>query len=198
MPRYKPRKNLVAQEGPHDIDRPDLLTSVKKILGREKTFSFISFFITSILLFIFWIFLSGRFDLFHLSLGILCCTLVAYMSHDLLFKDIRAKNRHIEIIRIFKYIPWLFYQIVLANIHVSYLALHPKLPINPKIIRFKSKLKKDLALVTYANSITLTPGTITVLIKDREYYVHVLSKKVADELLTGEMENKIAHIYLEE
>lgn len=165
---------------------------------KKKEESFLSFITTFILLFIFWISLSGHFDLFHLSLGLICSALVAHASHDLLFKEIRAKNRHIEIIRIFKYLPWLIYQIVLANIHVVYLALHPKLPIDPEIIKFKTKLKKDLALVSFANSITLTPGTITVLIKDGEYYVHALSKKVADDLLTGEMENRVAHIYLED
>jgi len=80
--------------------------------------------------------MSGRFDYFHLSLGIISCAIVAHISHDLLFKDIKAKNRHIEVIRFIKYLPWLFYQIVLANLHVAYLALHPGMPklIDPHII----------------------------------------------------------------
>ena len=96
------------------------------------------------------------------------------------------------------YIPWLIYQIVLAAIHVTSLALHPRMidRIDPKIIRFNTKLKKDIALVTFANSITLTPGTITVRIVDGEYYVHAISKKVADEL-PGEMERRIARAYKE-
>jgi multicomponent Na+:H+ antiporter subunit E len=52
-----------------------------------------------------------------------------------------------------------------------------------------------MSLAVFANSITLTPGTITADIKDGEYYVHALSKKVADDLLTGEMENKVAEIF---
>ncbi len=157
-----------------------------------------AFIVTFLILFIFWILMSGRFDYFHLSLGIISCTIVAHISHDLLFKDIKAKNRHIEVIRFIKYLPWLFYQIVLANLHVAYLALHPGMPklIDPHIIRFKTKLKKDLSLVTFANSITLTPGTITVLIKEGHYYVHAIDRFVA-ESLPGDMEKRVGHIFME-
>jgi multicomponent Na+:H+ antiporter subunit E len=121
------------------------------------------------------------------------------MSHDLLFKSEKFSVRHaIEFVRFIKYIPWLLYQIILSNIHVAYLVLHPRMPIEPNLIRFKSKLKKDISLVTFANSITLTPGTITADIKDGEYYVHCVSKKVADDLLTGDMEKRVSHIFEEE
>jgi multicomponent Na+:H+ antiporter subunit E len=72
------------------------------------------------------------------------------------------------------------------------------MPIDPKIIKFKTKLKRDISLAVFANSITLTPGTITADIKEGEYYVHALSKKVAEELLTGKMEDKVAHIFMED
>ncbi|NIR13448.1 MAG: protein MnhE, partial [Desulfobacterales bacterium] len=64
--------------------------------------------------------------------------------------------------------PWHIYQIFLAGSYVAYLALHPRMSvlIDPHIIRFKTRLKKDLSLMTFGNSITLTPGTITVLIKE--------------------------------
>lgn len=60
--------------------------------------------------------------------------------------------------------PWLLYQILVANIHVFYLACHPRMMelLDPQIMEFKSRLKSDIARVTLANSITLTPGTITV------------------------------------
>ncbi len=99
--------------------------------------------------------------------------------------------------RFIMYIPWLLYQIVLSNFHVAYLALGPRRLIDPKIIKFKSKLESDISMVTFANSITLTPGTITVDVKDGVYYVHAVSKKVAEDLMTGEMEDRIAHIFME-
>lgn len=70
--------------------------------------------------------------------------------------------------------------------------------IDPHIMRFKTKLKKDLALMTFGNSITLTPGTITVLIKEGNFYVHAIDKKTGEDLLTGEMEDKVAHVFMED
>jgi multicomponent Na+:H+ antiporter subunit E len=155
---------------------------------------------TFIILFGFWILLSGRFDLFHLSLGIISCALVSFLSRDLLFTGKINRNHISQLLRLLKYLPWLFYQIVLANLYVAYLALHPKSAqkIDPHIVRFKGKLKTDMAVTTFANSITLTPGTITLLVKDDFFYVHAISKKVADDLLTGEMEDRVAEIYQEE
>jgi multicomponent Na+:H+ antiporter subunit E len=90
------------------------------------------------------------------------------------------------------------YQIYLANVHVVYLVWSPRMPIEPKIIRFKTKWQGDLVLVTMANSITLTPGTITLDIREGEFYVHALSRKVADDLLGGEMQARVGRIYGEE
>ena len=69
--------------------------------------------------------------------------------------------------------------------------------INPKIIKFKTKLESDISWVVLANSITLTPGTIAMDIKDGEFFVHSLSKKVSDDLNTGIMEDRVAHIFME-
>ena len=119
------------------------------------------------------------------------------MSYDLLFANVRVVDMRTIVKRFIAYIPWLIEQIILANIHVAALALNPKMPIDPKIITFKTKLESDVSWVTMANSITLTPGTITVDIKEGVFYVHALSKKVAHDLLTGEMEDRVAHIYME-
>ena len=70
--------------------------------------------------------------------------------------------------------------------------------INPQLIRFKVNLKSDISKVTFANSITLTPGTITADIVGDEYIVHALSQPVADDLLSGEMEQRVAHIFSED
>ena len=157
------------------------------------------YFILFSVLFFHWIVWSGKFDAFHLSLGVISCALVSFMSYDLYVKRKKLFPEVIgEAVRFIKYLPWLFYQIVLSNIHVAYLVLSPSMPIDPKIIRYKTRLKTDIALVTFANSITLTPGTITADISEGEYYVHALSKKVADDLMAGEMEDKVASIFGEE
>lgn len=156
-----------------------------------------NFLATFILLFGFWALLSGKFDAFHLTLGVICSFIIAYLTHDLLFANVRVGDIRVIVQRFITYMPWLVYQIAIANIHVAYLALSPKMPIDPQIIRFKSKLESDISWVTLANSITLTPGTITMDIEDGEFVVHALSKKVADDLNTGEMEDRIAHIFME-
>ena len=66
------------------------------------------------------------------------------------------------------------------------------------MIRFKTRLTSDIALVSLANSITLTPGTITMDIANGEFVVHAVSDKVANDLLTGEMERRVAHVFVED
>jgi multicomponent Na+:H+ antiporter subunit E len=150
-----------------------------------------------LILFAFWLLLSSHYDLFHLSLGLICCLLVAAASHDLLIENISGSKRIKKTRRFLFYVPWLIYQVVLANLHVAYLVVNPR-AIDPRIVRFKTRLKSEFAMVTLGNSITLTPGTITMDIIDGEFYVHALSKKVADDLLSGEMERRVAHVYLED
>jgi len=144
-----------------------------------------------------WVLLSGKFDAFHLSLGVISCGIVAYFSSDLLFADPRPQGLLSQWIRFVKYIPWLMFEIMKANIHVTYLVFHPRMMdlIDPRIIKFHSKLKSDLALVTFANSITLTPGTITINVSiDGDFKVHAIDKASADPL-PGEMEAHVARTF---
>jgi multicomponent Na+:H+ antiporter subunit E len=158
------------------------------------------FVLTFIILIALWVLLSGKFDAFHLTLGIISSGLVAYFSGDLLFISPRAGKLILVWIRFIGYIPWLIYQIFLANLHVLYLSFHPRMMelIDPKVFKFKSKLKSDTSLVTFANSITLTPGTITVYVStDGQFSVHAIDKKSA-EGLPGEMEERIARTFGED
>jgi len=163
---------------------------------RRRT-AFHNFVGTALILFAFWMLLSGLFDSFHLTLGAICSIIVAYLYHDLLFANVRAGELRVVAWRFISYIPWLLYQIFMSNIHVASLVLRPKMPIDPQVLTFKTKLETDISCVTLANSITLTPGTITMDIRDGVYYVHALSKKVADDLKAGEMEDRVAHIFME-
>lgn len=147
-----------------------------------------------VLLFILWLLLSGKFDLFHLSLGVISCAIVTTVSGDLLFPGTRPGDLWRQAVGFARYTPWLLYQIFLANIHILRLVFHPRMMelIEPHVFKFESRLKSDLALVTFANSITLTPGTITVLVTaDGDFKVHAIDKASA-EPLPGEMEQRIA------
>ena len=164
---------------------------------RRKRIFLFPFLITFIIMFGVWVLLSGKFDSFHLSLGGISCAIVAFLSSDLLFPSHTTKGLSVQLCRWLLYVPWLMVEIVKANLHVTYLVFHPRMMdlIDPRIIKFRSKLKSDMALVTFANSITLTPGTITVDVSlDGDFKVHAIDKESGDPL-PGEMETKIAKAF---
>jgi len=188
---------LPGQNNNHNQEQA-VLTDIENAsdIPSQKKFG-ASFFVTFIILFVIWLLLSGKFDLFHICLGIISCALVSFFSSDLLFPSLKLKGLPIIWLRFIKYIPWLLYQIFLANIHVLYLTFHPRMMelIDPRIIKFKSKLKSDMSLVTFANSITLTPGTITVYVSiDGNFKVHAIDKASGDPL-PGEMEEQIGKVF---
>jgi multicomponent Na+:H+ antiporter subunit E len=153
----------------------------------------LSFFSMAVL----WIVLSGRLDFFHLSLGFLSSLIVALFSWDLLYPEGKISVLGGRLLRFTGYVPWLLYQIFLANIHVLYLAFHPNMKelIDPRIIEFKSRLKGDYAMTTFANSITLTPGTITVHVSVMgKFVVHCIDVR-SGESLPGEMEARVTRIF---
>ena len=146
-----------------------------------------------------WAVLSGKFDAFHLGLGVLSSLIVTVISQDLLFADRRKGlgERLGEAGRLVKYVFWLLWQVALANLHVFKLAMTSagQAEMAPRVVKFKTKLKSDFAKFVFANSITLTPGTITIQIKGNQYVVHAISEAVAKDLLTGEMEKRVAAVF---
>jgi len=165
----------------------------------EKRTAILPFIITFVIMIGFWLIFSGRFDLFHLSLGVVSCLLVAYFSSDLLFPTGLQTGFLTCWIRFAWYVPWLLYQILLANLYVLRLSFHPRMMalIDPHIIEFNSRLESDISRTTFANSITLTPGTITVNVSAMgRFTVHCIDV-ASGEPLPGEMERKIARIFKE-
>lgn len=152
---------------------------------------------TFLVCFVTWIVLSGRFDLFHLVLGVVASGIVAAISADILFPDFRLRPIPRIWIRFLRYLPWLIYQVFLANLHIMYLTFHPRMNkhIDPRLITFQSRLKGDMALLIYGNSITLTPGTVTVHVSVLgKYTVHAIDAKSAGGL-PGRMEEKVEEIF---
>ena len=147
---------------------------------------------TFLIMAVVWVVLSGMLDPFHLTLGVICCGLVAHFSHGLLFWGGDAKSWLRGLVRWILYIPSLFWEIILANIHVIRVVVHPRMLeiIDPQVIHFRTILKRPISKVTLAQSITLTPGTITVDIRDDEFVVHALDRTVA-EGCPGAMEERI-------
>ena len=159
-----------------------------------------AFLATFIIMACFWVIFSSKFDLFHLCLGVASCFLVAALSCDLMFPSGIRLSIFRQWLGMSVYIPWLLYQIFLANLHVMRLALHPRMMdlIDPKIIEFDSRLKSDFSRTIFANSITLTPGTITVNVSALgRYSVHCIDAP-SGEALPGEMEARVARVFEEQ
>ena len=144
-----------------------------------------------------WIVLSGRFDAFHLLLGAVSSIVVAAVSSDLLFPEISSKALPKIVVGFISYIPWLLAQVFFANLHLLYLTFHPRMKelIDPQVITFQSRLKGDMALLIFANSITLTPGTVTIYVSIlKNFTVHAIDAKSA-AALPGRMEDRIEKIF---
>lgn len=153
-----------------------------------------SFILTSLIMFAFWVILSGEFTPLLLGSGVAASLLVACLSHDLLIGPMDVARKVRDLGRFMKYLPWLFWQIILANIDLVYRVLHPKMPIDPGFITFKNECETEIGMVTLANSITLTPGTVTVDVTDQEFIVHAIARGPAEDLLKGEMMNRVKRI----
>lgn len=156
------------------------------------------FILLYILLLSFWLLLSTYLDWFHLTFGLISTLLVSLFTYDMVFVNEDRGNNFKKLIRFISYLPWLLYQIVIATVDVTKRVLDPKMPIDPAMITFDSVLKTDLSMTFLANSITLTPGTVTVHIDDNTFLIHALTKESADDLLEGTMERKVAHVFMED
>ena len=113
--------------------------------------------------------------------GLLAAGIVAFLFHEVLPKEHHIFTSPTRIFWTLLYIPVFFYYVIKANFDVVYRALHPKMPINPGIVKIKTSLKTESAITALANSITLTPGTLTVDLTDDGYmYIHWINVKSDD------------------
>ncbi len=161
--------------------------------------SALSFVCTFVFLFALWLVLSGKFEPLLLGLGLLASFLVAFFFHDLLFPGFH-RSYFLSSLRFFGYIPWLILEIFKANFHLLRLVFHPRIHdlIDPHIVSIRTGLCKDMSIVTMANSITLTPGTITVTANSEGHFtVHAIDRK-SSRTLPGEMLNKVAAVFGDE
>ncbi len=141
-----------------------------------------------------WLFLSGHYDLFHILLGVVSVILILAMNRPR-ESDAPQLLQSIRWGRVLLYVPWLIKEMVLSALHVVRVVLAPRMPLDPHLVRFKSFQPNDVAKVILGNSITLTPGTLTVDIGQQEFLVHALTHKLATGLLNGTMQTKVASLF---
>ncbi|MFQ5992242.1 MAG: Na+/H+ antiporter subunit E [Nitrospiraceae bacterium] len=138
-----------------------------------------------------WLVLSGKYNFFHMTLGLGFSLGVAWLNT----RPLAFRPQVFPWARFLLYLPWLFTRIVHSSIHLTYLILHPRLPINPRLIPYHTKLRDRAAVVLLGNSITLTPGTITVEISSHDLVVHAMDDLSAGDLNSGGLEAKIAGVF---
>jgi multicomponent Na+:H+ antiporter subunit E len=144
-------------------------------------------------LFIVWLLLSGHYTFLIISLGVLSCILVVVIVDRMEVIDREGHPIHLTW-RGLSYWPWLLVEIIKANFDVIRCVLSPSLPITPTMVRLKASQTSDLGQVIYANSITLTPGTISIDIANGVILVHALTSAGADALEEGEMDRRVSRM----
>ena len=128
-----------------------------------------------------WPFIDGRVDVQSMVAGVIASIMAAVLFHEMLPKEHRVFISPVRIFWFLVYVPVFFYYMVKANIDVLYRALHPKMPIRPGIVKIKTNLKTASGITALANSITLTPGTLTVDLTDDGFlYIHWIYVKSDD------------------
>jgi len=143
-----------------------------------------------IALFTFWLILSGHYQTKYILIGVASAALVTFLTNDIFSSIFRHDKRErndirlsiFKLLRFLAYMPWLLYQIVKANIQVAFIVLNPRMPIDPALLQFSTQLKREIAQVILANSITLTPGTLSVDIDEEQgvLYIHWIDVRDKD------------------
>ncbi len=153
-----------------------------------------------------WLALSGELAVEFLAAGVLAAVGGVAVS-ELLFRGTH-EGRFAPapssvgwlirtVVRFAAYLPWLAYEIVVANVYVAWLVLHPRLPIDPTLVRFDTTLGSERGQVLLAQSITLTPGTVTVDASNGVFVVHCLSRRSREGLAAGGIQRKISAVFEE-
>ena len=143
-----------------------------------------------------WLLWSGHYTIERtlvLVLGIVSCLAVVAIVRRMGIVDSEGHPIHLAG-RAIMYVPWLLLAILRSNVDVALRILNPRLPVSPTLIRARATQKTALGKVIYANSITLTPGTVSVDVENDLVLVHALSRESAGELAEGEMDRRVTAV----
>ncbi len=144
-------------------------------------------------LFVFWLLLSGIYTPFLVLSGLAAAFAVAALAWRMEVADREGHPIHLTLGAV-AYWPWLVKEIVKSGWQVARIILAPRLPISPTLARFKPSQTSVVGLVTHANSITLTPGTLTVEADREAFLVHALTRGGADGLAGSEMDRRVSRM----
>ncbi|MEJ2420021.1 MAG: Na+/H+ antiporter subunit E [Exilibacterium sp.] len=145
----------------------------------------------SALLSLLWLLNSGHYTPTLLAFGVASIALVVWLSYRMAIVDSESLPFHL-ILRLPPYYGWLIKKLIYSNIDVVTRIWRGNKSITPCVATLDIDQHTDMGRVIYANSITLTPGTITLDLTDTSVTVHSLTKNGLDELIQGEMNNRVS------
>jgi multicomponent Na+:H+ antiporter subunit E len=144
----------------------------------------------------FYLLLAGSLAFFELATGAISAGVVAFALWGIsLTTPVKPGRTLLRIVRFVLYVPYLLWEIAKANVSIAYVVLHPSLPIDPKMVEFDAAVWSALPVTTLANSITLTPGTLTVDVSRRHFTVHTLTKSSREDLFDGGLERAVRFVF---
>ena len=147
-----------------------------------------------VFLILFWLALSGHYTTLLLILGAASCFWVLMISRRMGINAHEGKPIHLVSWRIVPYWIWLIKEILLSTWAVSRMILSPGSSVRPQLAKIPANNMSDLSKVTYANSITLTPGTLTIEAEGDELEIHTLRADMLEPLKRGEMADRVRKI----
>lgn len=150
--------------------------------------------ILAITLVLLWMALSGFFTPLMLGFGVFSIVLVLVISHRMDVVDQEGHPLHLRPHRLLLFWVWLLKEIVVSNLMVARLILSPKLPISPTLTRVNVRRLSIVGQVTFGNSITLTPGSLTVELEPGIATVHTLTRETADGLADSSLGERLAAV----
>lgn len=169
--------------------------AVKKITAPATLLSFVS-------LMAFWLIMSGYYDLIHIGYGVISVASVMMINRGLakyaFFEDDHNEHARLRPLQTILYLFWILGQIVIAGWNVALLILRPSLPASPAMIIFRADLPSARARMILGNSITLTPGTLTLDIEDDLFTVHSIDRKAYKGIIDDSMPRQVLQLFSKE
>lgn len=145
----------------------------------------------ALVLFALWLLLSESLNPLHVVTGLAAALVIVTLNT----RAPASSPYRVRGWRAALYVPWLLSRILLSGLHLSYLILHPRMPIQPRLFRHPTALGHEAGIVLLSNSITLTPGTITVEADDDSVLVHAMDGTSAEDVVSDRLERQVAEVF---
>lgn len=147
---------------------------------------------TALVLALVWVLWSGHFEPLVVGFGVVSILLTIFAAKRLNVLDGEGQPMGVFLVRVPVFIAWLVGEIISANIQVARIILNPRLPIRSHLIRVPANQKTDLGRTIHANTITITPGTVALDVRDDVILVHALDDSLASQEDEGACDRKIS------